>query len=90
MYNGASYTLTPTNNINSTTECSERKQQLCFSQAQNLLWLKSVLMSEAHVAPHEEAHNRFKHAGDIFVTAAPSKFLYAFWDTNWKSLSDKV
>ncbi|PXF41520.1 hypothetical protein BWQ96_08776 [Gracilariopsis chorda] len=66
-----------------------KKKRIRFTEAWDLLLLKAVTASDAHVAPHGKTGKRFEQALKLFLDAAPSSQLVDITRPVPKTLRDR-
>ncbi|PXF47157.1 hypothetical protein BWQ96_03099 [Gracilariopsis chorda] len=57
--------------VSRSTPSLAKKNRIRFTEAWDILLLKAVTASDAHVAPHGETDKRFEQAVELFLDAAP-------------------
>lgn len=68
---------------------SGRRRIIRFSAAWDVILLKALSMTDAHVAPHWEAQNRFQETVSHLVAAVQTILFASVAPSTWKTLSGR-
>ena len=68
---------------------SRRKRRILFPNMWDVMLLKAVISTDAHMAPHSEVQSRFEETLNLYVSSLPPGALRNVYIPSWKTLSDR-